>query len=399
MRRSLFVALTLLLISVGTTYAQVSETIIVKGDPDKFYPVVFQDKGWPENVATELQIGRSNVHVDVPNMPWQGSLIAKFRIHTTRWGNGSNFIDADIKQYFSQFRPLIAGWYDATGANGSHNVIIWLRGGNLPYYCKSQYGAEPVVFDGVQNALPFKEQIGDVSFKEHTYKTALDPNVPAQGGAVYRFGADFGGVVKTNDFFQNNGLVLHGFQGYYADISNNLYWENGWKYMAAGPANLFKVGEHNIKSDYTFYTAPVGTTPGATANLLEAMRICENGNVGIGTSTPGTFKLAVEGVLGARRIKVQQTPWADFVFKPGYQLPSLDSVAKFIATHQHLPEIPSEKEVQEQGIDVGDMNKKLLQKIEELTLYLIDQQKEYRSMFESLKKENQDLKEQLSRKK
>jgi hypothetical protein len=114
--------------------------------------------------------------------------------------------------------------------------------------------------------------------------------------------------------------------------------------------------------------------------------ISENGNVGIGNTTPGTFKLAVEGKIGAREIKVTLTnPWPDYVFHKKYTLPSLASLEQYIAQHNHLPGIPSAKEVQENGgIDLGQMNAKLLEKIEELTLYLIE-----------LKKENQEIKKQL----
>ncbi|GAA0557262.1 hypothetical protein GCM10009415_44030 [Chitinophaga japonensis] len=96
-----------------------------------------------------------------------------------------------------------------------------------------------------------------------------------------------------------------------------------------------------------------------------------NGNVGIGTTNPGTYKLAVEGTIGARKVKVTQSGWADFVFHPDYQLPSLYEIEKYITTNRHLPDIPAAAEVEQEGLDLGEMDKKLLQKIEELTLYII----------------------------
>ncbi len=96
------------------------------------------------------------------------------------------------------------------------------------------------------------------------------------------------------------------------------------------------------------------------------------GNVGIGTHTPGNFKLAVEGTIGAREVKVTTAAWADFVFHPTYKLRTLGEVEQFIKTNNHLPEIPTEAEVKENGIGLGEMNAKLLQKIEELTLYMIE---------------------------
>lgn len=100
-----------------------------------------------------------------------------------------------------------------------------------------------------------------------------------------------------------------------------------------------------------------------------------SGSVGIGTNNPGTYKLAVEGTIGARKVKVTQAAWADFVFRPDYQLPSLQDVERFIAANGHLKDIPTETEVKEQGVDVGEMQKSLLQKVEELTLYLIEANK------------------------
>jgi hypothetical protein len=114
-----------------------------------------------------------------------------------------------------------------------------------------------------------------------------------------------------------------------------------------------------------------------------------NGKVGIGTITPGDFRLAVAGTIGAQKVKVTQTGWADYVFEPDYALPSIDSIAGYVREHKHLPEIPSAKEVKKEGIDLGEMNKKLLAKIEEQMLYIIQLKKEMnviKTDLESLKK-------------
>ncbi len=108
----------------------------------------------------------------------------------------------------------------------------------------------------------------------------------------------------------------------------------------------------------------------------------ERGNLNVGMTAPNTksYKLAVEGTIGARKVKVTQETWADFVFQAGYQLPSLQEVELYIQQYQHLPDIPSEKEVQKEGVDLGEMNRKLLQKIEELTLHVIDLNKRLRTL-------------------
>lgn len=106
-----------------------------------------------------------------------------------------------------------------------------------------------------------------------------------------------------------------------------------------------------------------------------SMVITNNKNVGIGVDNP-TYKLTVGGTIGARKVKVTQETWADYVFHPDYNLPKLSTVEQFIKENKHLPGIPSEKEVIEKGIDLGEINKLYLQKIEELTLYIIDLQKQ-----------------------
>jgi|GEM_PF-889305 len=99
-----------------------------------------------------------------------------------------------------------------------------------------------------------------------------------------------------------------------------------------------------------------------------------SGNVGIGTNTPREA-LSVNGNIRAKQIKVEIVNWPDYVFKPGHHLPSLTEVQAYIDQNQHLPEIPSEQEIAKDGLNLGEMNKLLLKKIEELTLYLIDKEK------------------------
>jgi len=144
-------------------------------------------------------------------------------------------------------------------------------------------------------------------------------------------------------------------------------------------------------------------------NPLPTNTFPDNGNVGIGTLSPtaklevvGTAKsdigiftdqvfigyspsgesnytLSVDGKIRATEVKVY-TGWADFVFEKEYDLPSLKEVEMYIKEYGHLQNIPSAKEVELNGIEVGEMNKLLLQKIEELTLYVITLNKEIESL-------------------
>jgi hypothetical protein len=119
------------------------------------------------------------------------------------------------------------------------------------------------------------------------------------------------------------------------------------------------------------------------------LKLKGDGSVAIGTTQTSSHKLAVNGTIGAREIKVETTTWPDYVFSDDYELRSLEEVRQHIDENGHLPEIPSEADVAENGILLGEMNAKLLQKIEELTLYVID----INEQVQKLKEENHSLKE------
>lgn len=123
------------------------------------------------------------------------------------------------------------------------------------------------------------------------------------------------------------------------------------------------------------------------------IRLLRNGGIEIrNQSDQPIFHLTNTGDIFSKKIKVTQTGWPDYVFSPSYQLPSLEEVKNFIAKNQHLPGVPSAAEVEEKGLDLGDSQAVLLKKIEELTLYIINQQ-------ETLNRQQQqldDLRKQLN---
>lgn len=114
----------------------------------------------------------------------------------------------------------------------------------------------------------------------------------------------------------------------------------------------------------------------------------ENSFIGIGTTSfiDGTdiYRLSVNGAIRADRVRVYTT-WADYVFEKDYKLPTLQEVEKHIAEKGHLQDIPSAKEVEQNGIELGEMNKLLLQKVEELTLYIIEMNKELQEVKSQIK--------------
>ncbi len=205
----------------------------------------------------------------------------------------------------------------------------------------------------------------------------------------------------------NNGNknIFLGYQaGYNETGSDKLYIENSSSStpLIYGDFATDKVGI-NVLPVGT-HTLSVGGTLHATGIYVNGQSITDagfefwtkagnnvwnnTGNVGIGTNlanNPHNYKLAVKGKLGAHEVQIENNSltWSDFVFYDDYELMSLQEVERFIKTHKHLPGIPSEKEVKENGILLGEMNAKLLQKIEELTLYVIELQKEVEALKKS----------------
>ena len=130
-------------------------------------------------------------------------------------------------------------------------------------------------------------------------------------------------------------------------------------------------------SDATFQTFNNST--------IDVLHLSANGNVGIGTTTPKN-KLSVDGNIWAKKVLVKLEDGADWVFEDDYNLRSLEEVESFIHKNKHLPDIPSAEEFRKNDMDVAEINNKLLQKIEELTLYIIDQNKTIQTQQSEIKK-------------
>ncbi|MBC7641120.1 MAG: TMF family protein, partial [Flavobacterium sp.] len=173
--------------------------------------------------------------------------------------------------------------------------------------------------------------------------------------------------------------------------------------LLAGGSAYFKLEDpygNSANSDMGF----------STNGLASQMVIKHSGNVGIGielpvtkldvqngavrignTCTPVGYKLFVEQGILTEKVKVAvncSLAWADYVFANDYKLQPLTEVEKFINKNKHLPNVPSASELEKEGLDLGKMQAKQMEKIEELTLYLIEMKKE----IEILKSENKSLK-------
>lgn len=159
-------------------------------------------------------------------------------------------------------------------------------------------------------------------------------------------------------------------------------------FLSSGSINGIALIAYDINAPITF-----GTGGSATTN--ERMRIDKLGNIGIGTTTPDA-RLAVKGTIHAQEVKVDlNVPGPDYVFEPTYNLKPLAEVETYIKENKHLPEVPSAKEMKKNGVQLGEMNVLLLKKVEELTLYSIEQNKklnEQQELIQGLIKEMQQLK-------
>ncbi|CAD0222997.1 cell wall anchor protein [Chryseobacterium sp. JV274] len=157
---------------------------------------------------------------------------------------------------------------------------------------------------------------------------------------------------------------------------NSTYTGNGFRYGT--------YGDFNIENE----TSPGFGAINFITNKKVQMAISPNGNA------------SLQGKFEAKEVKVTLTPTADFVFEEKYDLPKLEEVEKHIKEKKHLPEIASAKVMEKEGVNVGEFQIKLLQKIEELTLYSIDQNKQIKKQAEQLKHlkdENEVLKAQSAK--
>jgi len=177
-------------------------------------------------------------------------------------------------------------------------------------------------------------------------------------------------------------------------IPANTDGTNSW-----GQARIITVAANGSSSNATGMLV-LGTRrsfdkgAGAGWNYGDDLVIDGNGNIGVNTKDTKTYKFAVNGSAIATSMTVKlYANWPDYVFKKDYNLPSLSDVKAYIDQNQHLPEMPSEAEVAKDGINLGEIVKLQTKKIEELTLYLIDKDKQLSNQNVLLKDQSKAIKQ------
>lgn len=287
--------------------------------------------------------------------------------------NSPSFVEMPTEAIALTAATETSGSFYVAGNANTYYIVTFIDGGwNTNEATELEIGRSAMNLDGASSGSLIAK------FRYHVdnyYSGAgfIEANIRQTSTVKGPFIADWKDV-STDNASASIAIWLRGATTYYykANVTTVPVVRDG----VSNPVN-YKPGATTFTSKTTVdtYVNGNGLINPYTAYFLGGGVNYFGGSVGIGTTTPGSYKLAVKGSIGAMRVKVSQAEWADFVFEPGYKLPSLQELERYIKTNKHLPDVPSAKEVTSEGLDLGEMNKILLQKIEELTLHLIQQER------------------------
>jgi len=342
-----------------------------------------------------------------------------FRIY---WNNNtSNYLSLFQGDYGAAIDPIGTGLL-YLGYDQSTNVIVGNNGGRLGIGTASP--SSKLTIDGIDNysdgitiqnttgykhlITAFSDGVNPATGSALQFKVANN-NVGGNVAVMTLKGSGNVGIGTTAPNFKLELVAntqfaigktymdncLDGNNGYVrSNFGSNVFWDgvnHVWQVKQIGN-NDFSAMIHPNGDGLAFVTA---VSDGNVAKSLtnsqfmayERMRISANGNVGIGTTSPDA-KLAVKGQVHAQEVKVDLNGAVapDYVFEKDYQLTSLEEIKNYIDQNKHLPEVPSAKEMEKNGVQLGEMNMLLLKKIEELTLYIINQQKQIDELKKTYKK-------------
>ncbi len=269
-------------------------------------------------------------------------------------------------EQYHYYGPNSWGEYLQVGGSGrvTNSASVAVTNGNLHLDSKSgSYGIYLNYYS--QNNTLINAQGGNVGIR------TVNPQAVLDIGAFIndqKLGTVFGRLEEGNGTGEGTFLGVRGYQTQGTSDIKSFAIEHSFYGEKNSSINFFRGG--NAVGGFLAFN---------TDNNTEKMRIMANGNVGIGTINP-TAKLTVAGNIQAREITVSVDAGADYVFKAGYGLKPLPEVEDFINANQHLPEIAPAAKMEKDGMNLSAMNIQLLKKIEELTLYLIEKDKEIKEL-------------------
>ncbi len=243
----------------------------------------------------------------------------------------------------------------ASNTTGKFNTFV---GGSAGRY--SPEGSYNVFFGGNAGNQSYGDQNTFIGFRAGNYNANGSNNIYVGNYAGY------------NVFHGESNTALGHSAGYNGamNIENNVFLGSKAGYNADGNANVFlgyQAGYSELGSNKLYIQNDSTSIPLIYGDFA-------TNQVGIDTkSVPSGYSFAVAGKIAVEEVLIDvQTNWPDYVFTQNYDLPTIKEVEIFIANNGHLKDIPSAKEVQEHGILQGEMDAKLLKKIEEITLYVIE---------------------------
>ena len=276
---------------------------------------------------------------------------------------------------------ILISSFDAAGNNFwninmlDRNRFFSILFQDRPYFRITTEGNVGIGIDSPQAKLHVDGDVQADRYYVSTWGTYLSEGFDTQGSVA--FNNDSGPVCVGINTQPNGQYALDVIGSVSASVNSFV----GNDLEVSGDAKFGTEGAGPYDSEVFMYGG--GTLDNGLCIRSGGLQVT-GGFVGIGTTDPQS-ELAVNGTITAKEIEVTINGWSDFVFEENYKLQSLTEVEDYINDNGHLPEIPSAEEVKENGLNIGSMQAKLLQKIEELTLYLIDMQKE-----------NENLKERIS---
>jgi hypothetical protein len=308
-------------------------------------------------------------------------------IRTDRIRSGSAIFSANSRTSFNSFNtgndPVVTvGWIAADlggNDNASDRVVIGTGYGGKAIIGVHNYNL--TAWGGPLLIAPSGGNVG-IGTTNPSYKLDIAGTSNATGQSWFSYGnTNMSGYSWTNSALTTNSIEIVNNNGTVNNLAPTLafhrYGSGGPQFRLAADGScvlyLESAGANSARNP-----APYGGGPNSYFTRLHIDgALTTTGNVGIGTTDTKGYTFAVNGsaIATSMTVKLNST-WPDYVFDTDYKLTELNELKAYVEKHHHLPEIPSADQMTKNGVNLGDMNIKLLKKVEELTLYLIEKDKQ-----------------------